>query len=104
MLLNITRWPALLVFCLAGLAAACFAFVSVNLFTQAMGSIRFLREHGLVAIRHGALLQIAQLVLLGGLTLGAWLVFKVCEHDLEDRYLVWARAQRRKARAARRGR
>ena len=93
LLVNITRWPTVLVFLLAGCAAACFAFVSVNLFTQAMASLRFLREFGAEAIRHGALWQVGELTLWGALALGCWLVFKICEHELEDRYLNWARRQ-----------
>ncbi len=91
--LNITRWPSALIFLLAGVAAATFAFVTVNLFTEAMASLAFLREFRVEAIRHGALWQVLELVVWGALSLTCWLVFKVCEQVLEDRYLDWAGRQ-----------
>ncbi|WP_417210735.1 hypothetical protein [Antarctobacter sp.] len=90
-LLNITRWPTALIFVFAGIAAATFAFVTVNLFSQAMASLDFLKAFGWEAIRHGALRQVAELVIWGALSLSCWLLFKLCEHVLEDRYLDWAR-------------
>lgn len=93
-LMNITRWPTGLVFLLAGCVAAVFAFVTASLFTQAMASLRFLREYGSEAVRHGALWQAGELLLWGCLALGCWLVFKICEQELEDRYFDWARKRR----------
>ncbi|WP_323771494.1 hypothetical protein [Antarctobacter sp.] len=93
-LLNITRWPTILIFLFAGIAAATFAFVTVNLFSQAMASLDFLKVFGWEAIRHGALRQVAELAIWGALSLSCWLLFKVCEHVLEDRYLDWARRSR----------
>lgn len=90
-LINITRWPAVLVFLLAGSAAATFAFVTVNLFTQAMASLRFLRELGWEAILHGALWQVGELLVWGSLSLCYWLAFKTCEQELTNRYFAWAR-------------
>ena len=93
-LINLTCWPAVLVFLLAGCAAVCFAFVSVNLFTQAMANWRFLREFGWTAVEFGALWQVGQLLVWGSAALSCWLVFKICEQELEDRYLTWARKAR----------
>lgn len=90
-LFNLTRWPGFAVFLLAGGAAVTFAFVTVNLFSQAMASLAFLKKFGWEAIRHGALWQVAELAIWGALSLFCWLVFKVCEHQLTDRYLAWAR-------------
>ncbi|SNT01407.1 hypothetical protein [Antarctobacter heliothermus] len=93
-LLNITRWPTIMIFLFAGIAAATFAFVTVNLFSQAMASLDFLKTFGWEAIRHGALRQVAELAVWGTLSLSCWLSFKVCEHVLEDRYLEWAHGLR----------
>ncbi|MBY6112907.1 hypothetical protein KUW09_06800 [Mameliella alba] len=90
-LFNLTRWPNAAVFLLAGCAAALFAFVTVNLFSQAMASVAFIKKFRWEAIRHGALWQVAELALWGALALMCWLIFKICEHILEDRYLAWAR-------------
>lgn len=97
LLCNVARWPSLAVFLVAGLAAACFAFMTVNLFSQAMESVRFLKSYGIEAVRHGALLQVLQLCAWGALSLACWLTFKVCEGELISRYQAWSR-QRNEAR------
>lgn len=89
-LFNLNRWPTILIFLLAGAMAVIFAFVTVNLFSYAMANVKFLREFGLTAIRHGALVQVVELAFWGALSLSCWVVFKICEHLLVDRYLTWA--------------
>ena len=98
-LINITRWPSVFIFLLAGVAAMVFAFSTVNLFSQSFASIGFLREHGWDAVRHGVLVQMTELLASGAVALFSWLTFKVCEHVLEDRYLAWARRERRAQKA-----
>jgi hypothetical protein len=93
-LLRLTTWPSWALFVLAGSAAAVFAFVTVNLFAHAMASAAFLREHGWVAVEHGALWQVLELLVWGAVALSCWLVFKICEHLLEDRYIAWSRRQK----------
>ncbi len=93
-LFNITRYPSILVFLLAGAAAVIFAFVTYNLFSQAMASVDFLSRHTWDAIRFGGLWQVAELLLWGSLSLSCWLTFKICEQVLEDRYLDWAHRKR----------
>ena len=92
--LDISRWPGILVFLLAGLTAVLFALVTVNLFTEAMASLRFLRQFGWTAIEHGALRQAAELLINGALALFLWLVFKCCEAELTDRYRRWCLQRR----------
>lgn len=92
-LFNVTRWPSVLVFLLAGGAAVCFAFVSVNLFSEAMASVRFLSTYKFEAIRFGAWVQVLELCLWGSLSLLCWLAFKICEGELVDRYQKWAKSQ-----------
>ena len=67
-----------------------FAFVTVNLFSQAMANLEFLGEFGWVAIQYGGLWQVIELFVWGALALSCWLVFKICEHLLEDRYIAWS--------------
>lgn len=95
LLFNLTRWPSALILVLAGVVGAAFAFVTVNLFSQAMAAFRFLGEFGTEALRHGALWQVILLIGWGGLTLVLWITFKICEQILEDRYLDWARGEGR---------
>lgn len=102
-LFKITRWPAVLVFILAGAMTALFAFVTVNLFTQAMASYAFLGRHGWDAIRFGALWQVGELVLSGAVALACWLVFKFCEQELAMRYGRWSRKGARRRKDADRG-
>ena len=90
-LVNLARWPGLLVFALAGLAAVGFAFVTVNLFAMAMANISFIERHGWLAIREGALIQLLELGAWGALALISYLVFKACEVELVFRYFQWAR-------------
>lgn len=92
--LRLTTWPSTALFAIAGLAAAIFAFVTVNLFAQAMASTAFLGEHGWVAVKFGALWQVAELIVWGALALGSWLVFKIAENELVSRYMAWSRARR----------
>ncbi|MGJ8584671.1 MAG: hypothetical protein ACSHXD_11290 [Marinosulfonomonas sp.] len=89
-LFNLTRWPSILIFLLAGAATVIFAFVTVNLFSYAMANVGFLRKAGFDAIRHGALIQVVELMFWGGIALVCWVVFKICEHILVERYLSWA--------------
>jgi hypothetical protein len=93
--LNIARWPAILVFILAGIAAISFAFVTVNLFSQAMANIGFLRSAGFEAIRHGALRQACELIVWGGVALTCWMIFKFCEQELQLRYRHWSKRHRK---------
>lgn len=90
-LLNVTRWPSLIIFVFAGAVFTLFAFVTVNLFSQAMASLTFIRKFGSEAIRHGALWQVLELTLWGALSLGCWLAFKICEGELVGRYGKWSR-------------
>ena len=89
-MLNLTRWPVIFVFALAGLSAVALTFTSVNLFAETMANFAFIQRHGLVAIKEGALVQLAELTFWGGTALAAYLVFKVCEVELVFRYFHWA--------------
>ncbi len=89
--LNLTRWPAVIVFGLAGLSTVGFAFVTVNLFAQTMANVAFIERHGFEALRLGALRQLAELAAWGALALAAYLAFKACEVELIYRYFRWAR-------------
>ncbi len=93
LLLNLTRWPSYLLLILAGVAAAILAFSTANLFTYAMANVGFIREFGIDAIRYGAALQMIELFIFGAIALVCWIIFKICEDILKDRYIIWANAQ-----------
>ena len=90
-LVNLTRWPGLLLFALAGLSAMAFAFVTLNLFSQAMASFDFIERHGTEALRAGAFVQLLELGFWGAVALFAYLLFKACEVELIFRYFQWSR-------------
>ena len=94
---DLTRWPSILVFLFAGTIGATFALITLNLFTQAAASLRFLREYGAEAVMHGALLQIRDLIFWGALSLLCWVAFKISEHELVNRYFAWSRRRKMSA-------
>jgi len=99
--LDLTRWPTILIFVFAGAVGATFALITVNLFNQAVASLRFLQKFGIEAVQHGALWQVAELLAWGTASLICWVAFKISEHALEDRYRAWGRRQRLKYRRRR---
>jgi hypothetical protein len=96
--LDLTRWPTILIFLFAGAVGAGFALMTVNLFSQAMASMAFLRKFGLAAVEHGALWQVAELLAWGAASLVCWVAFKISENALVERYRAWVRRQRIKHR------
>lgn len=95
LLFDLSIWPALLVMVLAGVAATVLAFATINLFTESMANIAFIRQHGWVAFEVGAARQIGELALAGGIALIAYLVFKFCETELSVRYRDWINRRHR---------
>jgi uncharacterized membrane protein YedE/YeeE len=87
-LIDITRWPAVLVFLLAGSALILLAFVTVGLFMRASANLEFLLTYGWRGIMDGGLLQLLGLIGLGVVALGALLTYKICEGDLIGRYFA----------------
>ena len=88
--LNVTRWPLVLVILGAAGAAIVLAFSSFNLFMFAMANFAFLEREGWEAIRHGALWQLGELGVSGAMALASWLGFKLFEGELIGRYRKWA--------------
>lgn len=100
-MIRLSNWYSIAVFLVAGMATVTFAFASVNLFTAAMASVSFIGEYKWEAIRHGALWQVLELLVSGSIALGGWLIFKICEHILVERYLAWSKVPRTERRARR---
>lgn len=93
-LFDLSLWPWILVLALAGGAATTLAFATVNLFSEAMANLAFVRRHGWMAFEVGAGRQAAELVLAGSMALAAYLVFKFCETELSLRYRGWISRRR----------
>jgi len=77
------RWWLALI--LLGLSFVAFGIASLNLLDILQANLRFLGEHGLDAVREGALVQLFELVVYGYGAAAFYLVFKVCEKVLVRR-------------------
>ena len=88
-LLNITRYPSLVIFFVAGASIMIVAFASYNLLQLGMANLRFVGEHGWQAIENGALLQMLQILGYGAVSLSSFIVFKICESELVQRARRW---------------
>lgn len=75
-------WLALL---LLGLSFVLFGIASLNLLGVLSANLRFLVEHGVDAVRDGALQQLAELTLYGYAAAAFYVAFKVCEKALVAR-------------------
>jgi hypothetical protein len=73
------RW---LTFVVMGLAFFGFGVGSLNLFYLLQANAELLITHGWRAVMEGGLLQLAQLLATGYLSMVAYVVFKACEYRL----------------------
>lgn len=88
-LFDITRYPGIVAFMLAGISIVIVAFASYNLLQMGMANLRFIGEHGWFALQSGGLIQFLQILVLGVISLFFFIVFKICESDLMARYRHW---------------
>jgi hypothetical protein len=70
---------------LMGLGFVVFGAASLNLVQLFVANFGFITEHGLDAVREGALRQLAELVASAYLAVAFYLLFKTCEHALVQR-------------------
>lgn len=88
-ILKTTAYPWWAVFIAASIFATAFAYASYNLFHLSMANINFIKSYGWLAIMNGAVLQLLEIALYGGISLFCFLGFKICEVDLTTRYRNW---------------
>lgn len=88
-LLDISLYPSLFVFALAGVALAVVAYATFNLVDLSMANLSFLRRHGLVAVTSGGLVQFLEILLTATVALAFFLLYKICESELVIRYRRW---------------
>ncbi|MDU8927955.1 hypothetical protein RXV86_11220 [Alisedimentitalea sp. MJ-SS2] len=88
-LIRISGYPAILVFLLAGASITIVGFATYNLLQMGMANLRFIGEHGWLALRTGAFVQLLQLLLYGAVALFFFILFKICESELVIRYRRW---------------
>jgi hypothetical protein len=73
-------------FLLMGAAFVVFGLASLNLVNVFAANFGFLSEHGLDAVREGALRQLAELVFNAYLAVAFYMLFKTCEYALVQRF------------------
>jgi hypothetical protein len=71
-----------LAFFVMGLAFFVFGAGTFNIFMLFRANAEFIAAYGLQALMDGAARQLAELVVTGYLSMGAYVVFKACEHRL----------------------
>jgi hypothetical protein len=71
-----------LTFVVMGLAFFAFGVGTLNLFYLLQANAALLLSHGWLAAMEGGVLQLAELLLTGYLSMAAYTVFKACEHRL----------------------
>ena len=86
---DISRYPGIAVFVLAGLSIVIVTFASYNLVQQGMANLRYIGEFGWLALQTGALVQLLQLLAYGAVALFFFILFKICESELVIRYRNW---------------
>jgi hypothetical protein len=79
------EWHWSTTFLLMGVFSVLGAAASFNIFVLLAANLRFLSEHGLMAVMEGALGQLGGLALWGYFALAMYLGFKACEHALVAR-------------------
>ena len=77
------HWLVTLV--LMGVFGLTFGLSSANLFHLLTENLRFIAEHGAMAVMEGALGQLFWLIFYGYLAVVAYVLLKACEHALMDR-------------------
>jgi hypothetical protein len=77
-------WP--LTFLLMGLFAWGLGVTSANLFQMLNANIRFLTAYGTMALEHGGARQLIELIGMGYLSLGFYVLFKGCLQGLLGRF------------------
>lgn len=86
---DISRYPVIVVFALAGISIVIVTFTSYNLVQLGMANLRYVGKFGWLALQSGAILQLLQLLVYGAIALIFFILFKICESDLVIRYRNW---------------
>ena len=84
--LGFLRRHRLLTFVLMCLSFVIFGVMTVNLFFVFKANLEFLLAHGMMALMAGGLRQFIELVLACMVAMGFYVLFKVCEKILVDRF------------------
>ncbi len=75
-------WLSFVVLCLS---FAIFGAGTLNLFNMLSQNVALIAAHGWMALMDGAAQQLLELLITLAFSMGAYIVFKACEHRLVDR-------------------
>ena len=75
-------WLSFVVLCLS---FATFGAGTLNLFNMLSQNVALIAAHGWMALMDGAAQQLLELLITLAFSMGAYIVFKACEHRLVDR-------------------
>ncbi len=78
-------------FVIMGLFAGLLAWNTIDLAQVAMANLRFITQFGTMALLDGGLLQLAEIIVRGVVSLTAFLGFKACEVELVHRWRSFKR-------------
>lgn len=67
---------------LMGVFGLLFGLVSLNIISLLHANFSFVLQHGAIALMHGALYQLFELLAYGVLSILLWLLFRACEDVL----------------------
>ena len=84
--LDLSRFPAVILFLAAGVCGGLFAWNSYNLLLLAMANYGFVQKFGRLALAEGALLQMLEIAVYGYVSLALYVGFKGCETELIERW------------------
>jgi len=74
-------------FLLMGLFAGLSAITSYNLILLFIANFNFISQYGVMALREGGLLQLAELIFYGYLSIGFYVLFKGCLYGVLGHFM-----------------
>jgi hypothetical protein len=88
-MLNLRNYRAVTVLLIAGIFTLIFTLSTLNLLRLGIANLEFIRDYGWIAIMEGALIQLAKLAGSSAIALISYMGFKLCEHELVQKYRDW---------------
>ncbi len=86
-LFNLFNGPMWRAFLMMGVFGGLSAITSYNLVVLFVANLGFISQYGVMALREGGLVQLAELVVYGYLSIGSYILFKGCLYGLLGRFL-----------------
>jgi|SRR5271155_166946 hypothetical protein len=88
LILAILNGPIWRTFLLMGVFAGLSGYASYNLLMLFIANFAFVSQYGFMALKEGGLLQFAELVIYGYLSIGFYVLFKGCLYAILGRFEI----------------